>query len=119
MVPWLRCAAAALLAAAVASPLHYHEPGCFRPWMAGTATGDASIEFRTATMAMWVAVVLLGWAVWSTRTSAAGIVTAVAAVLWWYGATELSRELCRGSTPGAGVWLGWGGCAATAWSLVL
>lgn len=113
----LKSLASILAITAVASPVH-DAGSCWGPYITDAPSSLASATPLAVSISMWAALVAVVWSLWfpSTTTHAA-VGTAVAAALWWLAAIEMNREMCDGSRPAAGLFLGWGALVTAAWSL--
>lgn len=113
----LRMVASGLAAVAVATPVH-DAGSCWGPYIADAPASLAEATPLAVSVALWAAVCVTVWAMWFTaETSTAATAMIVAAVLWWLAAVEMNREICDGSRPGAGLYIGWGMLTTAAWSL--
>ena len=113
----LRVVASGLAAVAVATPVH-DAGSCWGPYIADAPSSLAMATPLAVSVALWAAVCITVWSLWFTvDVSTAATASVVAAIRWWLAAVEMNREICDGSRPGAGLYIGWCMHVAAAWSL--
>jgi len=112
-------AGSALACVAVASPFHVAGLcGGGHITSPEVADGDRPLTTVVMMVGIWCGMVAVVCATQHCEsvTLAAGVILA-GFITYWLGAIELSRELCAGSAPGPGLWIGWAALIAAAWTI--